>query len=117
MGSVSANLATTAVRTPEGDYVLNGEKLWCTDGTIAELFVVMPKHPDTGKISALIVEKDWPGVEAVLRCQFMGLKAIENGVVRFTNVRVPKTFPIRSSDRQGLIFARSGHSGRPICQF
>ena len=48
-----------------GDYILNGEKLWCTNGTIAELFVVMAKHPDTGKISAFIVEKDWPGVEVV----------------------------------------------------
>jgi alkylation response protein AidB-like acyl-CoA dehydrogenase len=90
VGSDPANLSTTAARTPEGDYILNGEKLWCTNGTIAELFVVMAKHPDTGKISAFIVEKDWPGVEVVLRCHFMGLKAIENGVIRFTNVRVPK---------------------------
>ena len=65
VGSDPANLATTATRTPEGDYVLNGEKLWCTNGTIAELFVVMARHPDTKKISAFIVEKDWPGVEVV----------------------------------------------------
>jgi alkylation response protein AidB-like acyl-CoA dehydrogenase len=90
VGSDPANLATTAERTPEGDYVLNGEKLWTTNGTIAELFVVMARHPDTKKISAFIVEKDWPGVEVVRRCHFMGLKAIENGVIRFTNVRVPK---------------------------
>jgi alkylation response protein AidB-like acyl-CoA dehydrogenase len=90
VGSDPANLSTTATRTPEGDYILNGEKLWCTNGTIAELFVVMARHPDTKKISAFIVEKDWPGVEVVLRCHFMGLKAIENGVIRFTDVRVPK---------------------------
>ncbi|HEV8117155.1 MAG TPA: acyl-CoA dehydrogenase family protein, partial [Thermoanaerobaculia bacterium] len=90
VGSDPANLSTSAVRTPEGDYVINGEKLWCTNGTIAELFVVMARHPDTKKISAFIVEKDWPGVEVVHRCHFMGLKAIENGVIRFTNVRVPK---------------------------
>ncbi|HLN59384.1 MAG TPA: acyl-CoA dehydrogenase family protein [Thermoanaerobaculia bacterium] len=90
VGSDPANLSTTAARAPEGDYVLNGEKLWCTNGTIAELFVVMARHPDTKKISAFIVEKEWPGVEVVLRCHFMGLKAIENGVIRFTNVRVPK---------------------------
>jgi len=90
VGSDPANLATTAERTPDGDYVLNGEKLWTTNGTIAELFVVMARHPDTKKISAFIVEKAWPGVEVVLRCHFMGLKAIENGVIRFTNVRVPK---------------------------
>src|SRR5712691_6286314 len=90
VGSDPANLATTATRTPEGDYVLDGEKLWTTNGTLAELFVVMARHPDTKKISAFIVEKSWPGVEVVLRCHFMGLKAIENGVIRFTNVRVPK---------------------------
>src|SRR5262252_3294770 len=90
VGSDPANLSTSATRTPEGDYVLNGEKLWCTNGTVAELFVVMARHPDTKKISAFIVERDWPGVEVVIRCHFMGLKAIENGVIRFNNVRVSK---------------------------
>ena len=90
VGSDPANLSTTAERTPEGDYLLNGEKLWCTNGTVAELFVVMAKHPDTRKISAFIVEKDWPGVEVVIRCHFMGLRAIENGVIRFDRVKVPK---------------------------
>ena len=90
VGSDPANLSTTAARTPEGDYVLNGDKLWTTNGTIAELFVVMARHPDTKKISAFVVEKDTPGVEVVTRCHFMGLRAIENGVVRFTNVKVPK---------------------------
>src|SRR5205823_5674029 len=90
VGSDPANLSTTAERTPEGNYILNGEKLWCTNGTIAELYVVMARHPDTKKISAFIVERNWPGVEVVKRLHFMGLKAIENGVIRFTNVRVPK---------------------------
>jgi hypothetical protein len=90
VGSDPANLSTTATRTPEGDYILDGEKLWCTNGTIADLFVVMARHPDTKKISAFIVERGWPGVEVVTRCHFMGLKAIENGVIRFTKVRVPK---------------------------
>ena len=90
VGSDPANLSTTATRTPEGDYVLDGEKLWCTNGTIADLFVVMAKHPDTKRISAFIVEKAWPGVEVVIRCHFMGLRAIENGIIRFNQVRVPK---------------------------
>ncbi len=90
VGSDPANLSTTATRTPEGDYIVNGEKLWTTNGTIAELFVVMARHPDTRKISAFIVEKEWPGVEVAYRCHFMGLKAIENGVIRFTKVWVPK---------------------------
>ncbi|MCG8467640.1 MAG: acyl-CoA dehydrogenase family protein, partial [Gemmatimonadetes bacterium] len=91
VGSDPARLATTAELTDDGDaYILNGEKLWITNGTLAELYVVMARHPDTGKISAFIVERDAPGVEVVTRCRFMGLKALENGVIRFTNVRVPK---------------------------
>jgi hypothetical protein len=39
---------------------------------------------------AFIVEASWPGVEVVHRCRFMGLKAIENGVIRFTNVKIPR---------------------------
>ncbi|HEU4647472.1 MAG TPA: acyl-CoA dehydrogenase family protein [Gemmatimonadales bacterium] len=89
VGSDPAGLTTTAELAADGThYVLNGEKLWCTNGTIAELMVVMAR---TGprKITAFIVETDWPGVEVVERLHFMGLKAIENGVIRFTNVKVP----------------------------
>jgi len=90
VGSDPAGLTTTAELSADGThYVLNGEKLWCTNGTIAELMVVMAR---TGpkRISAFIVETDWPGVEVVQRLHFMGLKALENGVIRFTNVRVPR---------------------------
>ncbi|NUM52911.1 MAG: acyl-CoA dehydrogenase family protein [Candidatus Hydrogenedentes bacterium] len=91
VGSDPARLATTATLTPEGDaYILNGVKLWCTNGTLAKLLIVMAKHPDTKKISAFVVETDWPGVEVTHRCRFMGLRALANGVIQFTNVRVPK---------------------------
>ena len=97
-GSDPANLHATATPSEDGKhYVLNGEKLWCTNGTRAELYVVMARTPDVivkGKarkqITAFIVEASWPGVEIVHRCRFMGLKAIENGVIRFTNVKVPR---------------------------
>ncbi|MBW8838323.1 MAG: acyl-CoA dehydrogenase family protein, partial [Gemmatimonadetes bacterium] len=67
VGSDPAGLATTATLSEDGThYVLNGEKLWCTNGTIAELLVVMAR---TGpkRISAFIVDTDWPGVEVVQR--------------------------------------------------
>ena len=89
VGSDPAGLATTAELSPDGThYLLNGEKLWTTNGTIAELMVVMAR---TGpkRITAFIVETAWEGVEVVHRLEFMGLKAIENGVIRFTNVKVP----------------------------
>ena len=97
-GSDPANMHASAAPSSDGKYfVLNGEKLWCTNCTRAELFVVMARTPDAvvngtqrKQITAFIVEAEWPGVEVVHRCRFMGLKAIENGVIRFTNVRVPR---------------------------
>jgi alkylation response protein AidB-like acyl-CoA dehydrogenase len=90
VGSDPARLQTTAEKTPEGDaYILNGEKLWCTNGTIAKLLVVMARDPKTKKISAFVVEADWPGVKVDHRCHFMGLRALANAVISFTNVRVP----------------------------
>ena len=97
-GSDPANMRTSATITEDGShYILNGTKLWCTNGTRAELMVVMARTPDAivnGKpkkqITAFIVETSWPGVEIVHRSRFMGLKAIENGVIRFNNVRVPR---------------------------
>jgi alkylation response protein AidB-like acyl-CoA dehydrogenase len=97
VGSDPANMDTHAEQTPEGDWILNGEKLWCTNGTVAEILVVMARTPskvvngrERKQITAFMVEMGWPGVEVVRRCHFMGLKAIENGVLKFTNVRVPK---------------------------
>src|SRR5918999_2004073 len=97
-GSDPANMRTTATPTDDGKYfILNGEKLWCTNGTRADLLVVMARTPDKvvdGKprkqITAFIVETSWPGVEVAHRCRFMGLKAIENGVMTFKNVKVPR---------------------------
>lgn len=89
-GSDPARLSTTATRGADGDFVLHGEKLWITNGTIAELMIVMARHTDTDRISAFIVEADTPGVSVGHRCRFMGLRGIENGVLKFDGVRVPK---------------------------
>jgi alkylation response protein AidB-like acyl-CoA dehydrogenase len=90
VGSDPARLETSAEKTPEGDaYILNGEKLWCTNGTIAKLLVVMARDPETKKISAFVVETSWPGVKVEHRCYFMGLRALANAVISFHNVRVP----------------------------
>jgi alkylation response protein AidB-like acyl-CoA dehydrogenase len=93
VGSDPARMKTEAVLDGD-DYILNGEKLWCTNGTKAGMIVVMAKTPLPGKphaTSAFIVETSWPGVEIIHRCRFMGLKALYNGVIRFENVRVPVT--------------------------
>ncbi|MBI3330560.1 MAG: acyl-CoA dehydrogenase family protein [Candidatus Omnitrophica bacterium] len=98
VGSDPANMVTTATPVDGGAaYLLNGEKLWCTNGPVAELVVVMARTPsltvggrERKQITAFLVERSMPGVEVVHRCDFMGLKGIQNGVLRFTNVRVPK---------------------------
>ena len=90
VGSDPARMKTIATPTEGGDYyMLNGEKLWCTNVIRAGLLVVMAKVPGAG-ITAFIIEADMPGVEVVRRCRFMGLRALYNGVVRFHNVRVPR---------------------------
>ena len=92
VGSDPARLATSAVR--DGDaYVLDGVKLWTTNGVIADLLVVMARVPKTedskGGITAFVVETDSPGITVENRNAFMGLRGIENGVTRFHQVRVP----------------------------
>ena len=97
-GSDPATMQTLAEPTADGSaFILNGEKLWCTNGTKAGVIVVMAKTPPKivgGKakeqITAFIVETDWPGVEVMHRCRFMGLRSLYNGVMKFTNVRVPR---------------------------
>jgi alkylation response protein AidB-like acyl-CoA dehydrogenase len=98
VGSDPAALETTAVLSDDGQtWILNGEKLWCTNGTRAELLVVMARTPsktvrgkEKRQITAFIVETSWPGVTVKHRSHFMGLKALYNGVIGFTNVRVPR---------------------------
>ncbi len=92
VGSDPARLATSAV--PDGDeYVLDGVKLWTTNGVVADLLVVMARVPASeghkGGITAFVVEADSPGITVENRNAFMGLRGIENGVTRFHQVRVP----------------------------
>jgi len=96
VGSDPANMGTTAVLSEDGSHwVLNGEKLWTTNGPRADIIVVMASTPAApGKsrrpITAFIVETEWEGVETIHECSFMGLKGLSNGVLKFTNVKVPR---------------------------
>ncbi len=108
-GSDPANMSLRADLSEDGSaWVLNGEKLWCTNLIKAGVLVVMAKTPpkmvngkERKQISAFIVDVDYPGVEITYRCHFMGLRALYNGIVKFTNVRVPRENMI-AKEGQGL---------------
>lgn len=98
VGSDPAKMQTNAVPTPDGKgWILNGEKLWCTNGLKAEVIVVMCQTPpkmvngkEKKQISAFILDMDTPGIEISHRCQFMGLRGIGNVLVKFKDVFIPK---------------------------
>lgn len=91
-GSDAASLRTTA--TPEGDeWVINGRKLFITNGHIAKTFVILAST-DKGKkakgISAFIVERDTPGLSLGKREDKMGLRASPTSEIILENCRVPR---------------------------
>ena len=96
VGSDPANMGTVAELSEDGSHwILNGEKLWTTNGPRAELVVVMARTPAPEgtrrkPITAFIVETEWEGVETVKECSFMGLRALSNGVLTFKDVKVPR---------------------------
>jgi len=97
VGSDPAKMTTTATPTDDGHYLINGVKLWCTNGLVADYIVVMARTPDVEvkgrmkkQITAFVVDTKTPGFEILHRCRFMGIRAIQNGVIKFNNLKVPK---------------------------
>lgn len=98
VGSDPAQMSTEAILSEDGSsYILNGTKLWCTNGTIADIIVVVArtkskivKGKEKKQLSAFILEMNTPGIEILHRCEFMGLGGIYNGLLKFTDVRIPK---------------------------
>src|SRR6266566_1228127 len=97
-GSDPATMSLRAEPTSDGsEFILNGEKLWCTNGVKAGVLVVMARTPpkvvggkERKQITAFIVDVGTPGLEITYRCRFMGLRALYNAVVTFKDVRVPR---------------------------
>jgi alkylation response protein AidB-like acyl-CoA dehydrogenase len=97
-GSDPATMSLRADPAPDGsEFILNGEKLWCTNGVKAGVLVVMAKTPpkivagkERKQITAFIVDVDTPGLKIAYRCRFMGLRALYNAVVTFKDVHVPR---------------------------
>jgi len=109
VGSDPARLGTTATPSADGsEYVLEGVKLWTTNGVVADLLVVMARVPKSeghrGGITAFVVEAGADGITVEHRNKFMGLRGLENGVTRFHQVRVPASSRI-GGEGQGLKIA------------
>jgi acyl-CoA dehydrogenase family member 9 len=90
-GSDAAAIKTTAVKNNEGHWILNGEKIWITNGPIASFFTVFARTGEDGAkgISAFIVERSWNGVEVGKKEDKLGIRASATSTVLFKDVQVP----------------------------
>ena len=90
-GSDAAALETTAIKG-DGEYVLNGNKVWVSNGGIADIFLVFAKtDPGAGAkgISAFIVERGMPGFKVGYREKTLGLRGLTCNALYFDDCRVP----------------------------
>jgi alkylation response protein AidB-like acyl-CoA dehydrogenase len=127
-GSDAANIRTEAVLDASGTaFVVNGEKLWCTNGSIARYVTLVARVPakkvlqggrtswvpvpegkdvDDHVHTIFILDMESPGVRVEQRCQFEGCRGIENAYMTFTDVHVPAANVIGEVGR-GLKYALS----------
>src|SRR5271155_2574173 len=89
-GSDAASIRTQAAQNADGSWTLSGEKIWITNGGIADLYTVFARtESDAGKITAFLVEAAWPGVSHGPHEDKMGIRASSTTTVNFSEVRVP----------------------------
>ena len=93
-GSDAAAVRTTAAKG-DGHWILNGDKLWITNGGIADFFTVFAKTPGAhgeGKahLTAFVVTRDMPGVSVGPHEDKMGIRASSTTTVHFEDVKVPE---------------------------
>jgi alkylation response protein AidB-like acyl-CoA dehydrogenase len=87
--SDSLNVKTRAILSPDGKhYILDGSKMWVTNGGIADVYVVFAKV-DGGKFTAFIVEREFPGVSAGAEEHKMGIRGSSTTPLNLENVPVP----------------------------
>ena len=89
-GSDAASIQTRAVRGDDGSWTLDGEKTWITNGGIADFFTVFARtEGEGGKISAFLVEREFPGVTSGQKEDKLGIRASSTTSVHFADVKVP----------------------------
>ncbi|PAU93223.1 acyl-CoA dehydrogenase [Aliifodinibius salipaludis] len=91
-GSDASGMKTTAIKKDD-KYILNGTKIFITQGSVGDTFVVLAKtDPDKGTkgISAFIIEGDWDGVESGKKMEKLGMNSSDTTEVIFEDVEVPE---------------------------
>jgi alkylation response protein AidB-like acyl-CoA dehydrogenase len=90
-GSDALSMVTNA-EEKEDCFILNGSKMFISNGPIADIFIVfaVTNNENSKKITAFVVEKDYKGVKSGPDIEKMGLNACPTSEIVFTNVRVPK---------------------------
>ena len=114
-GSDAASIRTKAVRNGDGSWTLSGEKIWITNGGIADFYTVFART-DTpeGKITAFLVEATWPGVSHGPHEDKMGIRASSTTTVAFADVRVPAENvlgPVGKGFKVAMSILNSGRTG------
>ena len=105
-GSDLQGIKTTAKRTPDGDWILNGAKTFITNGIHSDLVIVVARtDPDAGArgFSLLVVERGMAGFERGRRLKKVGLKAQDTAELSFTDVHVPAA-NLLGEEGQGFIY-------------
>jgi alkylation response protein AidB-like acyl-CoA dehydrogenase len=115
-GSDAASITTRAVEK-EDHFLLNGSKIWVTNGGIADFFTVFAKTGDAearSKLSAFIVTRDLPGVSVGGHEDKMGIRANTTATVYFEDVKLPKENllgPLHSGFKVAMNILNNGRSG------
>ncbi len=108
-GSDSFNVKTRA-RLDGNEWVINGEKLWITNGGIADIVSVFART-EKG-VSAFIVETNTPGYHAGPAEKKMGIKGSSTNAITFDNVRIPKENLIGVDGRGFILAMKTLNAGR-----
>jgi len=110
-GSDSQNSLTRAELTPDGNhYILNGQKMWITNGGFADLYVVFAKIGD--KFSAFLVERSFPGCKPGNEEHKMGIHGSSTTPIFLENCKVPKENLLHEIGRGHIVAFNVLNAGR-----